>query len=280
MSNPKRILDQYNLFAKKEYGQNFLTDPTTAKTIVGKAGIGKTETVLEIGPGLGALTIPLAIQAKKVIAVEKDKKIVPVLKEQLVEHDIRNVLILNENILKTDIGEISREENTKLSVVGNLPYNISSQILIKLILERQYVTQACFMFQKELAERLIAKPDCKNYGRLSVVLTYCSDIRKIADVSSSAFFPKPKVDSVVIQIKFKKPLYHVDNEDMFLKVIKAGFSKRRKNLKNALAGHELGVETSFTGMALEKAGIDSRRRAESLTVQEFSLLSNVIGELL
>jgi len=278
MSNPKQVLNEYNLFAKKEYGQNFLKDPAVAESIVRKTGITNEDTVLEIGPGLGALTIPLAHQSKKVIAVEKDRQIIPVLKNQLQDQSIGNVQILNENIMNADIGRISQAENNELMVIGNLPYNISSQILIKLISERQFVRNACFMFQKELAERLISRPNCKSYGRLSVLLTYCSEISKLADISASSFFPKPKVDSVVIQIKFKKPVHQVDNEKLFINVIKAGFSKRRKNLRNALAGPDLNVDTAFAARVLEKAGIDTKRRAESLSVKEFAHLSNIIGE--
>jgi len=163
-------------------------------------------------------------------------------------------------------------------VMGNLPYNISSQILVQLIKSRSALTRAVFMIQKELSQRITAQPGCKDYGRLSVMLGYCANIKKIADVKASVFFPKPKVDSEVLELKFKKGLeYPANDETYFFSVIKAAFGNRRKILKNALAASALNIDANTAQNILEKSGIDPVRRAETLTIEEFVKLSNNLG---
>jgi len=280
MTSPRTLLTAFNLSPKKQFGQNFLSDLSTAEMIVSRSGISKEDIVLEIGAGLGALTVPLALAAEKVYAVEKDINLLPLLKNELLAKNIYNVDIINENILETDIERTAAKHGRKIFVIGNLPYNISSQVLIRLIIQRRYVSRAILMFQKELSERICAKPGGKDYGRISVMLRYCSDISKIADVKASLFFPKPKIDSQIIEIRFKdSPDFPADDEKFFFRVIKAAFGKRRKTLKNSLSGSELGIQAQTAVLALNRAGIDPARRAETLTVEEFVRLSNAVMKI-
>ncbi|RPJ17996.1 MAG: ribosomal RNA small subunit methyltransferase A [Desulfobacteraceae bacterium] len=277
MTSPRTLLAAWNLSPKKQFGQNFLSDPSTADMIVSRSGILPEDIVLEIGAGLGALTIPLSKAADKVYAVEKDENLIPVLRNELDSQNIANAEILNTNILDIDLNDFFTRHGRKIIVAGNLPYNISSQVLVKLITEREFVNRAVLMFQKELSERICAKPGGKDYGRISVMIRYCSDIIKISDVKASLFFPKPKIDSQVIEIRFTEKLpFHADDEKFLIKVIKAAFGKRRKTLKNSLSGSELGIDALAAASALNSAGIDPVRRAETLTVEEFVRLSNAI----
>ena len=277
MISPKKLLDGYNIRAKKQLGQNFLKDPSTAEMIVARSGIDPEDVVLEIGAGLGALTIPVAKMAKKVFAVEKDQQIIPILNQQLLENQLDNVVLLHTNILDIDIEATVQNKDRKIIVLGNLPYNISSQILVQLIKSRHVIRLAVLMFQKELARRITAQPGSKDYGRLSVMLQYCADIKTVAEVKASLFFPKPKVDSEILEIKFKSTLNDpAIDEDFFFSVIKAAFGQRRKTLKNALSGSELSVNAKTVLHVLGEAGIEPSRRAETLTVVEFTTLSNCL----
>lgn len=269
----------WGLFPKKRLGQNFLSDPGTARMIVTRGDVGPDDVVLEIGAGLGALTVPLSAAAKKVFAVEKDDRLVRLLETELALYHAKNVSILNRNILSVDVPAVARQEDARLVVFGNLPYNISSQILVKLIESRRHVSRCILMFQKELAQRLMAGPGTKDYGRISVMLQYCSEVRHLATVQAHLFYPKPKIDSEVIEIDFSKPSAHEADDEAFLfRVIKAAFSKRRKTLKNSLSTSELGMEAAPVSRALEAAGIDPVRRAETLTVEEFVALSRALGD--
>ena len=276
MTSPRILLAAYNLHPKKQLGQHFLSDPSTAEMITKRSGIVPEDIVLEIGAGFGALTIPLARTAKKVYAVDTDSQVLELLKTELIANSISNVVLIKEDILKVNIEKLAKEAGRRLIVIGNLPYNISSQILVQLIKSRSVISRAILMLQKELSRRITAKPCCRDYGRLTVMLLYCSDIKKIADIRAHQFFPKPKVDSEVLEIKFKTAMKCLAKDEAFLfKVIKAAFGQRRKTLRNALAGSGLQVDTSTAMHVLEIAGIDPSRRAETLTVLEFVKLSNV-----
>ena len=243
--------------------------------IVNRSGILPEDVVLEVGAGLGALTIPVARIVKKVYAVEKDRQILDILKTQLLVNKLSNVVLMGENILKIDIQTLVEDMRRKIVVMGNLPYNISSQVLVQLIASRSVVSRAVLMFQKELAQRITAYPGCKEYGRLTVMLRYCSDIKKLADVKAALFFPKPKVDSEVLEFIFKSsPEISAHGENFLFKVIKAAFGNRRKILKNALAASELEIDANAAEQLLKRSGIDPVRRAETLNVQEFVKLSN------
>ncbi|MDI6688552.1 MAG: 16S rRNA (adenine(1518)-N(6)/adenine(1519)-N(6))-dimethyltransferase RsmA [Desulfobacterales bacterium] len=263
------------MFPKKQLGQNFLSDPSTAKMIAGLAKITPEDVILEIGAGLGALTIPIARAAKKVYAVEKDSQLTGLLKTELLANRLSNVELIEEDILKFDIMKLAKNEGRRILVMGNLPYNISSQIIIKLIESRAAVIKAVLMFQKELAMRIIAQPGGKDYGRLAVMLGYCAKIKKLADVKAHQFFPKPKVDSQILEIKFLETVkYRAKDEAFFFKVVKAAFGQRRKTLRNALAGSEMNIDTKTAQNMLDKTGIDSSLRAEALTISQFVTLSN------
>ena len=277
MTSPRALLSAWNLHPVKQLGQNFLADPSTAGMIVERAGISADDVILEIGSGLGALTVPAAAAAAKVYAVETDRKIADLLKTELLAGSIANVDIIRNNILNLDIEKTVADEDRKIIVIGNLPYNISSQILVQLIKSRAVINRAVVMFQKELAERLIADPGGKEYGRITVMLGYCADIKSVAVVKARMFYPRPRVDSEVLEIRFKEEIAHPADDEAFLfKVIKAAFGKRRKTLKNALSRSQLGIDAPTTVKALEAAAIDPIRRAETLTVDEFVRLSNRI----
>ncbi len=270
MTSPKTLLKAWNIKAKKRLGQHFLVDPSTAEMIVKRAKISSNDIVLEIGAGLGALTIPVARAAAKVHAVEKDRQLCDLLKTELLTNNLANVSIIPENILQLDYASIAEPYERTLVVIGNLPYNISSQVLIQLIRTRNLVSRAILMFQKELAQRIIAHPGTKAYGRLTVMLQYCADIKPVATINASAFFPVPKVASEILEIKFKAKLdYPQHDESLLYKVIKAAFGNRRKTLKNALAASELRIDPKSAWRALDMAGIDPNRRAETLSVSEF-----------
>jgi 16S rRNA (adenine1518-N6/adenine1519-N6)-dimethyltransferase len=275
MTSPIVLLKAWNLRAQKQLGQNFLTDPSTAAMIVKNAKISSGDILFEIGAGLGALTIPMAGAAEKVYAVETDRNLIRLLKTELLAGDISNVVLINENILQFDIKRLAEQIDQKLLVVGNLPYKISSQIIVQLINSRDRLTRAVLMLQKEMACRLTAKPGCRDYGRLTVMLQYCSNIRKIADIRAHLFFPEPKIDSRVIELTFKNTHeYGVHDEKILFMVIKAAFSKRRKTLRNSLSGNLLNLDTKTSARVLDAAEIDQSRRAETLSVQEFVRLSN------
>lgn len=279
MTSPRTLMKGWNLRAKKRFGQNFLENPEAGSRIVSLAGIQTTDTVLEIGPGLGALTLPLAKQAREVHAFEIDTELIRLLRTELMAAEITNVKLYQEDILKTDSRRLSGLADEPLIVLGNLPYNISSQILVWLILNRKAVSKAVLMFQKEMADRISSGPGSKNYGRLSVMTQFAGEIRPLLELSASQFFPRPKVDSVVLEIRFfRKSLFPVNDESFLFKVIKAAFGQRRKTLKNAILGSALGIPAGQVSKSLELAAIDPMRRAETLSVSEFVRLSEVLSE--
>ena len=275
MTSPSTLIKTWNLRAKKEMGQNFLADRSIADKIVARSGITAEDVVLEIGAGLGSLTLPLARAARKVYAVEKDSALLPPLNHELLASGTENVILINDNILALDIAAIARTEQQPLVVMGNIPYNISSQILVQLMMTRHHLKKAGLMFQKELALRVMAAPGSKAYGRLAVMAGYCSTVDVMTEIKAACFFPKPTVDSLVIGITFKEraePLA-MDESHLF-KVVKASFSKRRKTLKNALSGPILQIDAATAARELVAADIDPIRRAETLTVEEFVRLAN------
>ncbi len=280
MSSPRLLLKKWNVFAKKQFGQNFLAEPATARRIVELAGLSSDDVVLEVGAGLGALTIPIALTGGRVFAVEKDTGLIQILKDEILAHQLDNVEVLMDDILKVDLPAISQAAGKKIIIMGNLPYNISSQVVVRLIDHRKFISRAVLMFQKELAQRIAASPGGKEYGRISAMLQYCADIKTVTHIAAHQFFPKPKVDSAVLDIRFKS---EVDapamDERLLFKVMKAAFGKRRKTLKNALAGSELGIDGPQANAVLDQAGIAPIRRAESLSVAEYVSLSNALSAM-
>ncbi|KJS32903.1 MAG: hypothetical protein VR64_05080 [Desulfatitalea sp. BRH_c12] len=281
MTSPQTLLTAWNLHARKELGQNFLREPSLAEKIVDLAGIDQSDAVLEIGAGLGAMTIPAGRRTGKFLAVEKDRQLVPLLRAELLAHGLEHVQVREHNILTLDLAQVAQDFGQSLTVIGNLPYNISSQVVVKLIQERAVVRRAVLMFQKELADRLCAPPGNRTYGRLSVILQYCADLSVLRDVKAEMFYPKPKVGSSVLGITFKS---HIDpavgDEALFVRVVQAAFGQRRKTLRNALSGGLLPLDNAGALAVLEQAGIDPRRRAETLAVGEFVQLTDVIARYL
>jgi 16S rRNA (adenine1518-N6/adenine1519-N6)-dimethyltransferase len=279
MTSPKTLLKAWELRPKKRLGQSFLSDPSTAATIASRARLAPQDVLLEIGAGLGALTIPLAQTVKKIYAVEKDQQLIDLLKAELLSHGISNCEIISGDILQMDLRRFTASADRKITVIGNLPYNISSQVLIKLIQARHDFSRAIFMFQKELAQRIAAPPGGKAYGRITAMLRYCADIKTLVNVKASAFYPQPKVDSAVIEVKFRPTTdYGPHDEAMLFSVIKAAFGNRRKTLKNALAASGLPIDSQTARGALSAAGIDYSRRAETLEPGEFVTLAVCLKE--
>jgi 16S rRNA (adenine1518-N6/adenine1519-N6)-dimethyltransferase len=277
MTSPRTLLNAWQVQAKKKLGQHFLVHPATAEKIVAATRIRPNDIVLEIGAGLGALTIPVARRAARVYAVETDRRITGLLKTEILAAKIDNVQIIEKNILDFDIAHLAAETGDRLVVIGNLPYHISSQVLVRLIMSRHWVDRAVLMFQKELAERLMAPPGTKTDGRITVMLAYCARIGRLADFPAESFFPRPKVDSSVLEIRFRQTLETVPRDETFLhQVIQAAFSQRRKTLKNALSGSFLDLSPEIAIKALGAAGINPIRRAETLSPNDFIRLSNCL----
>jgi 16S rRNA (adenine1518-N6/adenine1519-N6)-dimethyltransferase len=281
MTSPKVLLNAWNLRPKKKLGQHFLVDPSTAEMIVRRSGITSKDAVLEIGAGLGALTIAAAKVAGLVFAVETDLQLTPLLKTELLVHKLRNVEIIEKSILRFDIHALAKKMDRRLIVIGNLPYNISSQVLIQLIEARDHVNRAVLMFQRELARRITASPGSKDYGRLTVMLSYCAEIKSIATIAPSLFYPAPKIESEVLEVNFNiSRAYPPHDETMLFQVVKAAFGKRRKTVKNALSASGLHIDSQIAKQALAAAGIDPGRRAETLNAAEFVALQISLAQIL
>jgi 16S rRNA (adenine1518-N6/adenine1519-N6)-dimethyltransferase len=278
MTSPSLLLKAWGIRARKSMGQHFLTDPNVGAMILGRGAFDPQDSIVEIGAGLGALTVPLALRTKQVLAVEPDRRIALLLNNELLASGVSNVTIIEKDILECDMEAMAKALDTRLKVVGNLPYHISSQVLIHLIHFRKSIDRAVLMFQKEVAKRLLAKPGSKAYGRLSVLIQYCASIYALGHVGASSFYPRPKVDSEVVGVSFLDPVpFPAANEGFLFKIIRAAFGKRRKMLKNALMSGDLGLEAAQLSEALERAHIDPRRRAETLSVEEFVRLGNLLG---
>ena len=273
MTSPRVLLNAYALRPQKRLGQNFLADPSTARMIVARARVQSEDIVVEIGAGLGALTVPLARSVHTVYAIEKDRNLSAILRSELRSAGCLNVRVMEADALDVDFRGLARDAGRPLTVFGNLPYNISSPVVIKLVESRKHLLRAVLMLQKEFAARLKAAPGGRDYGRLSAVATYCAWIRPLAGVSATSFYPSPKVDSEVLEIAFTpEKRYPPHDETRLLQLIAAAFGKRRKTLKNALIASGLQISSQTAVHALERAEIDPARRAETLSAEEFVAL--------
>jgi 16S rRNA (adenine1518-N6/adenine1519-N6)-dimethyltransferase len=264
---------------KKKLGQHFLIDRDIIRRILKKASLSPQHPVLEIGAGKGALTVPLAKSVKKLYAVEKDQRLVEYLHERLSDAGIDNVTLFNEDVLKCDFYKMDCSSHSKLQVIGNLPYNISSPVLDKLIKNRAIISKAVLMFQQEVAQRLTAMPSEKAYGALTLLIRYHAFCSPLIKVKKKAFYPIPKVDSTVLELDFERPYpKRASSEDKFKRIVKGAFSHRRKTLSNSLK-KSLNPENGPMKMneAFERCGIDPSRRAETLSMDEFICLAEVIN---
>jgi len=273
----KDILQKYKFTFKKSLGQNFLIDVNILENIIKHAGIDETCGAIEVGPGIGALTEQLAIHAEKVVAFEIDQRLLPVLEDTLSAYD--NVNIIHTDILEADVATVIREqfnEDQPVHIVANLPYYITTPILMKLLREDLPISSLTVMIQKEVAERMAAKPSTKSYGSLSIAVQYYTEAKVVMNVPKTVFMPQPNVDSSVLRlVMHKKPPVEVANEDQFFAIVKASFAQRRKTLLNNLASYfKDSMDKDAITAILEEAGIDGRRRGESLNMQEFADLAN------
>jgi len=263
---------------KKSLGQHFLRDPLIIERILAGAKFDRSSTVLEIGSGLGALTFPLASRVQHVIAVEKDGILAEKLRAGLSREGIGNVTLIHEDILKLDLARLSEE---KIEVIGNIPYNISSPLIEKLIRNRHRIQRAVLTLQRELAARLTASPGNKQYGALTVLIQYHAHLSPLLEIPREAFYPKPKVSSTVVQFEFSKPYpRRADHEEFFRRVVRAAFAHRRKTLLNSLRGTFPSWEVQSTLNAMQRCAIDPRRRAETLSTEDFLDLSTALSSLL
>lgn len=271
----KRIAQKYDFTFKKGLGQNFLTSQEVLEEIADAAEIDGGG-VLEIGPGFGVLTNELAKRAGKVVACEIDDRLIPILADTLSEYD--NVRVINRDILKTDIAALIDEEfgGERISIAANLPYYITTPIITRVIEARLPIRNFVVMVQKEVADRIAAKPGTKDYGALSVLCQYYTVPELVRLVPAGLFVPRPKVDSAVLAMRFLDKLaVEVADEKLFFRVVKAAFSQRRKTLLNCLAAN-LSCGKEQLSAVLNEAGIDPRRRGETLTLAEFAKIAEII----
>jgi 16S rRNA (adenine1518-N6/adenine1519-N6)-dimethyltransferase len=275
-----KIREKHGFRHSKSLGQNFLSDIHIIESIVDGSDIAENDLVIEIGPGMGVLTAAAAERAGKVVAVEIDKNLIPILKETLSEYD--NIEVINADIMKTDLREIAAAnqppENGKVRIIGNLPYYITTPIVMKLLEEHVPADSITIMMQKEVADRIKASPGGKDYGALTVAVNFYCTVTHVANAPKEVFVPRPKVDSTVIRLDLREkcPVELID-EKLFFETVKSGFGQRRKTLLNSLTGVR-GLAKPDIAEVLETAGIDQKRRAETLSLDEFAAVANEIAK--
>ncbi|HEU19405.1 MAG TPA: ribosomal RNA small subunit methyltransferase A [Deltaproteobacteria bacterium] len=283
MTSPLGILKKYDIRPYKGRGQSFLIDTNIIEKIIVSAEITGRDQVLEIGAGIGVMTGMIADLADRVIALEIDRKLIHVLSSELAARS--NVEILEQDILTYDISLACADRAdasgsvTKLRVIGNIPYNISSQILFKLIGYKNEISSMVLMFQREVADRITAMPGTKDYGFLSVIASMHTAVSRVMIVPASCFYPSPKVESAVLRLVFRdRPVVDLQDESHFFRLVKTAFSMRRKTLMNNLKNSDLLLQCSEHDVSsiFDEAMISGQRRAETLTLEEFGRLSNVI----
>lgn len=283
--NTIAVLKKYNFTFRKKYGQNFLIDTHVLEKIVDAADIKDTDLVLEIGPGIGTLTEYLCERARKVVAVEIDKKLIDILSDTLSKYD--NVKIINEDILKVDVAEIVKNENAgeKIKVISNLPYYITTPIIMNLLERKIPIKDLTLMMQEEVARRMKAEPGTKDYGALSLAVKYYATATISAFVPPNCFIPRPKVGSAVVHLVCHETDTSVKSETLLFKIIKAAFATRRKTLQNSLVNSaELDFSKEEIISSIEKLqrklGLEENPliRGETLKLNEFIELSNILYE--
>lgn len=279
-SKTKEIIHKYGFKFSKSLGQNFLIDGNIIENICTGADITELDGVIEIGPGIGTLTQQLSLYAKKVVAIELDKSLLPILSETL--EGIDNVEIIQDDVLRVDLRKLIEDEFSGLNVkvVANLPYYITTPIIMKLLETKLDIKSISVMIQKEVAMRMIASPGGKDYGALSVAVQYYSNPTIITTVPSTVFIPRPNVDSAVIKLDvYDKPKVEVKDEKLMFKVVKSAFGQRRKTIVNALSGGYLDMSKDDIRVVLEKADIDPKKRGEVLSIEDFARISDTITNL-
>ena len=278
-ANTMAVLKKYNFSFQKKYGQNFLIDTNILERIISESEITKDDCVLEIGPGIGTMTQYLAESAKRVVAVEIDRSLIPILEDTLSGYD--NVTVINDDILKVDTKKLCDEYNDSrpIKVVANLPYYITTPIIMGLFESHVPLKSITIMVQKEVADRMQQKPGSKDYGALSLAVQYYAKPEIVAEVSPNCFIPKPNVSSAVIRLtRYENPPIEVDDEHFMFSLIRASFNQRRKTLANGLANGGLGLDRETVNSMLEKMGLSLTVRGEALTLEQFAKLSNLLGK--
>jgi 16S rRNA (adenine1518-N6/adenine1519-N6)-dimethyltransferase len=280
----KAILEKYGFSFKKSLGQNFLIEPNILSRIVDHAEVTDKTGVIEIGPGIGALTEQLARRAKKVVAFEIDQRLLPILNETLAPYP--NVSIIHQDVLEADLKGAVKEHFSdceEIMVVANLPYYVTTPIIMKLLEDQLPLKGIVVMLQKEVADRISAKPSTKEYGSLSIAVQYYTDAKTVMTVPKTVFVPQPNVDSAIIRLLVRnKPIVELENESFFFQIVRASFAQRRKTLLNNLVhflpnGKELKPVIEET---LSQVNIDGKRRGESLSIEEFAKLSDALDKVL
>lgn len=280
-TNTIAVLNRYGFSFQKKFGQNFLIDENVVEKIVRDAGVTKDDFVLEIGPGIGTMTQILCENAREVVAVEIDDKLIPILTEDTLSwYD--NVTVIHEDILKLDIVKLANERNggKPIKVVANLPYYITTPIIMGLFESHVPLDSITIMVQKEVADRMQVGPGTKDYGALSLAVQYYAKPQILLNVPASCFMPRPNVDSAVIQLtRYEKPPVEVADEHLMFRLIRASFNQRRKTMTNSVGNSpELSVSKEQMAAVLEKCGLSATVRGEALTLEQFAELANVLSE--
>ena len=270
------LVKKYNFKFSKSLGQNFLIDDSVPRDIVEGAEVDENDLVIEIGPGVGTLTAKLLNKAKRVVAIELDNDLIPILNKEI--GDNPKFSLIHNDALKVDFNEVIGEE-ASVKLVANLPYYVTTPIIVKLLKEKYKFKSLTIMIQKEVAERMNAEPGNKDYGALSLLVQYYCDTKIIRKVPPQCFIPKPKVDSIVIKLdKLETPKVKVENEKLFFDIIRNSFNMRRKTLWNGVKN--IGLSKENLEIAFEEANVDPKRRGETLTIEEFALLPDKINKYL
>lgn len=275
----KEILSKYGFTFSKSLGQNFLINPSVCPRMAEYGGAQKGVGVIEVGPGIGVLTCELAKRADKVVAVELDKRLLPVLEETLAEFD--NIKVVNDDILKIDLKRLIEEEFAGMEVVvcANLPYYITSPVIMKLLEDKLPIKSLTVMVQKEAAQRICAEVGTRQSGAVTVAVNYYSTPQLLFNVSAGSFMPAPKVDSAVIRLDIlESPRVELKNEKLFFRIIKSAFGQRRKTLSNSLSSG-LALSKGDIINALETAGVPANYRAEQLTMQQLADIANAVAQI-
>ena len=276
--NTIEVLQKYNFNFQKKFGQNFLIDPHVLDKIIRESGVTKDDCIIEIGPGIGTMTQYLCENAREVVAIEIDKNLIPILQDTLSSYD--NVTVINEDVLKVDIKKLAEEKNggKPVKVVANLPYYITTPIIMGLFESHVPIDSITIMVQKEVADRMQEGPGSKEYGALSLAVQYYAKPEIVANVPPNCFMPRPNVGSAVIRLTcHEKPPVEVNNESFMFNIIRASFNQRRKTLVNGLGNATfLPVTKEQVVEALEKMGLSPTIRGEALSLEQFAQLSNLL----
>ena len=283
LGNPKNtieVIQKYEFAFQKKFGQNFLIDTHVLDKIIRAAGVTKEDMVLEIGPGIGTMTQCLAEAAGRVVAVEIDSNLMPILKDTLKDYD--NITVINEDILKVDIKKLAEEYNggRPIKVVANLPYYITTPIIMGLFESEVPIDNITVMVQKEVADRMQTGPGSKDYGALSLAVQYYAEPYIVANVPPNCFIPRPNVGSAVIRLtRHQKPPVEVRDSGLMFRLIRASFNQRRKTLQNGLNNSsELHYSKEQIARAIESLGVPATVRGEALTLEQFARLANYFTE--